>query len=81
MSRESVWCHVGHNDWCFEKINKFTGIIYIAIVYWVYIDVEVITLSNYVKDLIAKSRFARKNEGRQTYVILVRFRNRSDPKH
>ena len=64
----------------FEKIDKFTDIIYIAIVYWVYNDVEIITLSNYIKDLIAKNWFARKNKGRQTCVILVRFHNGSDPK-
>ena len=64
----------------FEKKDKCTGIIYIAIVYWVYNDVEIIPLSNYVKDLIAKSWFARKIKGKQTCVILVRFRNGSDPK-
>ena len=65
----------------FQKKDNFsgTGIIYIAIVYK-FTDVEIITLSNYVKDLIAKSLFARKNKGRQTCVILVRFHNGSDPK-
>ena len=63
----------------FKKIDKFTDIIYIAVSYWVYNDVEIITLSNYVKDLIAKIDLQEKMRVDKR-VILVRFRNGSDPK-
>ena len=41
------------------EIGKVTDNIYVAIVYLVYNDVDIITLLNSVKDLIVKSVFAK----------------------
>ena len=72
---QTVWCVPcqGHNNLYFEKIDKFADSFYIAIVYRVYNDVEIIDLSHFAKHLIAKCVFVYKTRSDNLVLFWLGF--------